>query len=93
MPSLLKGLEEIITHHYERSLEGFAPGPAPEGIGYGSYDTVFDVDDKAVILPQVTKGSYDSWLEENLESLATKVKAANSAVVINSIAWIKPFAE
>lgn len=90
---LLKGLEEIITHHYERSPEGFAPGPAPEGIGYGSYDTVFDVDDKAIILPQVTKGSYDSWLEENLESLATKVKAANSAVVISSIAWIKPFAE
>ena len=90
---LLNGLEEMITRHYERSLEGFAPGPAPEGIGYGSYDTVFDVDDKAVILPQVTKGSYDRWLEENLESLAIKVKAANSAVVINSIAWIRPCAD
>ena len=89
---LLKGLEEMIISYYERSLEGFAPGSIPEGSGYETHETVFEVDDKAVILPQVTKGSYDRWLEENYEALAAKAKSQRSAVVINNIAWIEPFA-
>lgn len=40
-----------------------------------------------VILPQVTKGSFDEWLEKNKEKLSGK------KVLVHNISWIKPLAE
>ncbi len=90
---LLAGLEEKVTRGYERSLQSYDMVPFPACDGYEIHKTVFETEDKAVILPQVTKGPYDSWLEANLESLAAKARTDGRAVVVNNIAWIRPLSD
>ena len=46
------------------------------------FETMTDV----VILPQITKGSFDEWIEKNKEKLSGK------KVIVHNISWIKPLA-
>ena len=90
----LKGLEEAVTASYERKEPRDVPShPAAESGDFVMHGTVFEVGDEAVILPQITKGSYDDFLMQDMRTLASKAKDSGQPVLVNSIAWIGPFAE
>ena len=90
----LKGLEEAVTASYERKVpRDVSCHPAAENSDFVIHGTVFEVGDEAVILPQITKGSYDDFLMRDMRKLASKAKDSGQPVLVNSIAWIRPFAE
>ncbi|MBR6472654.1 MAG: U32 family peptidase [Firmicutes bacterium] len=57
------------------------------------YDKIFDLGDEAVILPQVLKGPYNEWLEDNYQELSGKAAATGAPIVVSDIGWIEPLAE
>lgn len=44
-------------------------------------------------ISNVTKGSYDEWLEDNLDGAAEMLRNYGGGVYIGNIGWIKPFAD
>jgi hypothetical protein len=54
---------------------------------------LFEVEDEAIILPQITKGQYDEFLRNSFNIMVSRARESNSPVVVNSIAWIGAFAE
>lgn len=91
---VLKGLEEAVTASYERSeVRGAACYSDCENGDFIPHDTVFETENDSIILPQVTKGSYDKFLENSFSILVSRAKESDSSIVINNIAWIGPFME
>ena len=88
----LDELEKKITDAFRHESTGYTlPDPyAPEA---KCLSTVFDADDHAVILPQVTRGPFDEYLETHYANLASKANRGGSSVVVSSISWIGPINE
>ena len=78
----LKGLEKTIksSHkHYDWSIDQ----NITETVLKHQNEALEELVD-TVILPQVTKGSFDEWIENN------KVKLSGKRVLVHNISWIKP---
>ena len=88
----LERLSEKVRSSYKRDL------PDENGISAnGEFhptdkDELLD-DEKTIILPQITKGYFDNWFEENVERFAEKVKSADGTVLVNNISWIEGLSE
>lgn len=88
---VLAGLEEAVRKSFERKAGALK-------LAFGecevvSHDTVFEVEDSSVILPQITKGPYDEFLRGKADDLVAKALAKDLAVTVNSIAWVECFAQ
>ena len=44
-------------------------------------------------ISNVTKGSYDDWLESNLDGAAEMIRNYGGSVYVGNVGWIKPFAD
>ncbi len=91
---VLRGLEEAVTASFERNAaittnDWFAR----ENGNFTVHGTIFGLEDKAIILPQVTRGHYDEFIRNSFSILVSRAKESDSPVVISNIAWIGPFAD
>lgn len=91
---VLKGLEAAVAASYERDEATDAPVRlARESADYDVHRTVFEVEDRAIILPQITRGQYDEFLRNSFNILVSRAKESDTPIVVSSIAWIKPFSD
>jgi putative protease len=91
---VLKGLEEAVTASYERNEVSVVRDQSTRENGdFIAHRTLFEVEDEAIILPQITKGQYDEFLRNSFNIMVSRARESNSPVVVNSIAWIGAFAE
>ena len=89
---VLKGLEDEMISSFDRKIEGPLVMPAGSGEGYLYHDTMDDIGEDAIILPQITKGPYNQWIRDNLVKLAEKARENDSPAVVSNIEWIRPLA-
>ena len=88
----LERLSEKVRSSYKRDLPD-ENGISANGEFHPTDKDELLEDEKTVILPQITKGYFDNWLEENVERFAEKVKSADGTVLVNNISWIEGLSE